>query len=192
MGLEILGFIFSIIVAGIFLARAESGRKAVVAIFTGVMGHDGKALADLSQATVNSVVNGILGIAIIQTLLAGLGFMVMGVPGAGVLAFICLVLAVVQIDILVILIPLSIYAFSFASTPAAIVFLIWNIAVGLMNNILKPIMLAHGVQAPMAIIFIGAIGGLIAHGIVGLFVGAVILVLGYTFAASQGERSEGW
>ncbi|BAO44037.1 AI-2E family transporter [Thiolapillus brandeum] len=179
-GLGILMFIFSIIIAGIFLATASKGRAASVAIFDRLTGNRGEELTNLSRSTVRSVVNGILGIAIIQTLLAGLGFLAMGIPGAGILALICLVLAVVQIDILIILIPLSIYAFSSAGTGAAVLFLIWNIAVGLMNNILKPILLARGVKAPMAIIFIGAIGGLIAHGLVGLFVGAVVLVLAYT------------
>jgi len=189
-GLGILMFVFSIIIAGIFLATAAGGRKAAVAIFGRLTPNRGEELTQLSQSTVRSVVNGILGIAIIQTLLAGLGFLAMGIPGAGILALICLVLAVVQIDILIILIPLSIYAFSFAGTGAAIMFLIWNIAVGLMNNILKPILLARGVQAPMAVIFIGAIGGLIAHGLVGLFVGAVVLVLAYTlFMLWLDERS---
>jgi predicted PurR-regulated permease PerM len=104
----------------------------------------------------------------------------MDIPAAGVLAFICLILAIVQIDILIILIPLSIWAFSVAGTPAAVAFLVWNIAVGLLNNVLKPILLAKGVDAPMAIIFVGAIGGLILSGIIGLFVGAVVMVLGYT------------
>ncbi|HEC07379.1 MAG TPA: AI-2E family transporter [Thiolapillus brandeum] len=179
-GLGILMFIFSIIIAGIFLATAAGGRKAAVAIFDRLTGDRGEELTELSKSTVRSVVNGILGIAIIQTLLAGLGFLAMGIPGAGILALVCLVLAVVQIDILLILIPLSIYAFSFAGTGAAIAFLAWNIAVGLMNNVLKPILLARGVKAPMAVIFVGAIGGLIAHGLVGLFVGAVVLVLAYT------------
>jgi predicted PurR-regulated permease PerM len=117
-------------------------------------------------------------------MLAGLGFVFMDIPGAGVLAFVCLVLAIVQIDILIILIPLSIYAFSATGTGAAIAFLVWNIAVGLLNNVLKPILLAKGVDAPMAIIFIGAIGGMILSGIIGLFVGAVVMVLGYTLFMS--------
>ena len=179
-GLGILMFVFSIIIAGVFLATAQGGRHAAETILTRLIGEKGKDMADLAQATVNSVVNGILGIAILQALLAGLGFVVMDIPGAGALALVCLVLAVVQIDILLILIPLSIYAFSTAGTGAAIAFLVWNLGVGLMNNVLKPILLARGVQAPMAVIFIGAIGGLLAHGIIGLFVGAVVFVLGYT------------
>ncbi len=179
-GLTILMFIFSIIIAGVFLATAAKGRRATEAILTRLVGENGKSMTDLAQATVTSVVNGILGIAILQALLAGLGFMAMGIPGAGALALLCLVLAVVQIDILIILIPLSIYAFSTAGTGVAIMFLVWNIAVGLMNNVLKPILLGRGVKAPMAVIFIGAIGGMLAHGIIGLFIGAVVFVLGYT------------
>jgi len=179
-GISLLMFIFSIILAGVFLVSAAGAKRAIESIFTRLAGSRGTELTELSQATVKSVVTGILGIAVIQTLLAGLGFIVMGVPAAGLLAFLCLILAIVQIDILIILIPLSIYAFSVAGTGAAVVFLVWNIAVGLLNNVLKPILLAKGVNAPMAVIFIGAIGGMLHYGIIGLFVGAVIMVLGYT------------
>ena len=179
-GISLLLFIFSIILAGVFLVSAAGAKRAIESIFTRLAGSRGAELTELSQATVKSVVTGILGIAVIQTLLAGLGFIVMGVPAAGLLAFLCLILAIVQIDILIILIPLSIYAFSVAGTGAAVAFLVWNIAVGLMNNVLKPILLAKGVNAPMAVIFIGAIGGMLHYGIIGLFVGAVIMVLGYT------------
>jgi predicted PurR-regulated permease PerM len=179
-GLAILVFVFSIILAGVFLTAAGGAKEAVVNIFSRLAGEHGPQLTELSVATVKSVVTGILGIALIQTILAGLGFVAMDIPGAGVLAFICLILAIVQIDILIILIPLSILAFSTSGTAAAIAFLVWNIAVGLLNNVLKPILLAKGVDAPMAVIFIGAIGGLILSGIIGLFVGAVVMVLGYT------------
>jgi len=189
-GFTILMFSFSIIIAGVFLATAAKGRRAAEAILTRLMGENGKSMTDLAQATVRSVVNGILGIAILQAILAGLGFMAMDIPGAGALALVCLVLAVVQIDILIILIPLSIYAFSTAGTFAAIAFLIWNIAVGLMNNVLKPILLGRGVKAPMAVIFIGAIGGMIAHGIIGLFIGAVVFVLGYTLFMTWLDEAE--
>lgn len=179
-GRDILMFVFSIIIAGVFLANAEGCRQAADAVFTRLLAKRGVAMTRLARTTVTAVVNGVLGLAVAQTLLAGLGFMVMGIPAAGVLALICLVLAVVQIDILIILIPVSIYGFSEFGTLPAILFLAWNIGVGLMNNVLKPILLGRGVQAPMAVIFVGAIGGLIAHGIIGLFVGAVVFVLGYT------------
>lgn len=181
-GLNILIFIFSIIIAGIFMVSAKGVKDTFIGIFDRIAGDRGAELTELSLSTVNSVVTGILGIALIQTLLAGLGFIVMDIPAAGVLAFICLIMAIVQIDILLILIPISIFVFndSDTSTGLAIAFLVWNIGVGLLNNVLKPILLAKGVDAPMAIIFIGAIGGMMLSGIIGLFVGAVVIVLGYT------------
>ncbi|MDX2505396.1 MAG: AI-2E family transporter [Gammaproteobacteria bacterium] len=180
--LNILIFIFSIIIAGIFLVSGKGVKDTFIGIFNRIAGGRGTELTELSLSTVNSVVTGILGIALIQTLLAGLGFIVMDIPAAGVLAFICLIMAIVQIDILLILIPISIFLFkdSDTSTGVAIAFLVWNIGVGLLNNVLKPILLAKGVDAPMAIIFIGAIGGMMLSGIIGLFIGAVVMVLGYT------------
>jgi len=177
--LGLLLFVFSIILAGVFLANSSGCSAVAKTISNRVFGEQGPMLLKLSHVTILSVTRGILGIALAQAILSGLGFLAIGIPGAGVWALICLVLAVVQIDILLILIPLSIYAFSFAGTGAAILFLIWNIGVGLMNNVLKPILLGRGVDAPMAVIFIGAIGGLMVSGIIGLFVGAVILVLAF-------------
>ncbi len=180
--LNILIFIFSIIIAGVFMVSGDGVKQTFISIFDRVAGGRGSEFTELSLSTVHSVVTGILGIALIQTLLAGLGFIVMDIPAAGVLAFVCLIMAIVQIDILLVLIPLSIYVFSDpgSSTGAAIAFLIWNIGVGLLNNVLKPILLAKGVDAPMSIIFVGAIGGMLLSGIIGLFIGAVIMVLGYT------------
>jgi len=179
--LNILIFIFSIIIAGIFMVSGAGVKRTFVAIFDRVANDRGIELTELSLSTVKSVVTGILGIALIQCLLSGIGFIVMDIPAAGILAFICLILAIVQIDILLLLIPISIYVFSDPNTGTgmAIAFLIWNIGVGLLNNVLKPILLSKGVNAPMAVIFVGAIGGLMLSGIVGLFIGAVIMVLGY-------------
>ncbi|PCJ32271.1 MAG: AI-2E family transporter [Moraxellaceae bacterium] len=180
IGLSVLMFVFSIIIAGVFLAKANGGKRAANRVFIRLAGDKGAEMTDIASSTIKSVVNGILGIAVLQTFLAGIGFVVMDIPAAGAIALVCLVLAVVQIDILLILIPLSIYAFSTSDTGPAIAFLIWNVGVGLMNNVLKPILLGRGVEAPMAVIFIGAIGGMLAHGIIGLFVGAVVMTLGYT------------
>jgi len=184
--LNILVFVFSIILSGVFIASASGVKDSLENVFTRLAGERGPELMSLSKDTVQSVVRGILGIALLQTILAGIGFLVIGIPAAGLLAVICLVLAVVQIDILIVLIPLSILVFSNPETGtlAAVAFLVWNIIVGLMNNVLKPILLAQGVEAPMAVIFIGAIGGMMLSGIIGLFVGAVVMVLGYTLFLS--------
>jgi len=190
IGLSILMFLFAIILAGLFLANATGGRTAAIKIMSRFFGDRGEPLTNLAQQTVQSVVTGILGIAVLQSILAGAGFLAMDIPGAAILTIICLILAVVQIDILIILIPLSIFAFSHVGTATAIAFLIWNIIVGLMNNVLKPILLGRGVKAPMAVVFIGAIGGMLAHGIIGLFVGAVVFVLGYTLFADWVKQED--
>ena len=119
------------------------------------------------------------GAALIQSILAGLGCLVVGVPGAGFWALLVLILSIVQLPALLILGPIIIYVFSAYSTVTAVVFAIWSFLVGISDTFLKPLLMGRGVDVPMIVIFIGAIGGFMASGIIGLFIGAIILVLGY-------------
>lgn len=178
-GFGILQFVFAIIIAGVLMPYAAGGHRTANAIAARLAGAHRTGLVELAEKTVRSVATGILGVALIQSLLAGLGFMVAGVPAAGFWALLCLLFGVAQIGIVVILIPVIIYLFNTADTVTAVAFLIWSIPVGLIDNILKPILLARGVKTPMVIIFMGAIGGFLASGIIGLFVGAVVLALSY-------------
>lgn len=178
-GLALLQFVAAIIIAGVLLAHEEGGKRTARAVAARLADEHGVEFAELASATVRSVARGILGVAFIQAILAGLGFLVAGVPGAGLWALLCLLLAVVQIGILPIVIPVLIYVFSTADTLTAVLLLIWSVLVGLLDNVLKPLLLGRGVNVPMAVIFVGAIGGFLASGIVGLFVGSVMLVLGY-------------
>lgn len=178
-GFGILQFMLAIIIAGVLLAHARQGHRAADAIAIRLAGERGRELAELAETTVRSVARGILGVSIIQSVLAGLGFLVAGVPAAGLWALLCLLLGVAQIGILVVLIPIVIYLFYTADTLTAAGFLIWSIPVGLLDNILKPIFLGRGVKTPMIIVFLGAIGGFLSSGIIGLFTGAVILALSY-------------
>jgi predicted PurR-regulated permease PerM len=178
-GIAILHFVVAIIIAGILLANSSSSNRTARAITHRLADEKGADFADLAEATVRSVANGILGVAVIQSLLAGLGFMVAGVPAAGLWALLCLILSIAQIGIAPILIPVIIYLFYTADTVTAVAFLIWSVPLTLLDNILKPILLGRGVKTPMIVIFIGAIGGLLSSGVIGLFIGAVILSLGY-------------
>jgi predicted PurR-regulated permease PerM len=180
-GWGLLQFVIAIVIAGVLLAHANSGSKAAYAIATRLAGERGVEFAELAEATVRSVTRGILGVALIQSILIGLGFLAVGVPGAGLWALLCLILSVIQIGPFPVVLPVLIYVFSTADTVTAVLFLIWSLFTGSIDNILKPILLGRGVQMPMAIIFVGAIGGFISSGIIGLFVGAVVLVLGYGF-----------
>jgi predicted PurR-regulated permease PerM len=178
-GFGILTFTFSIIIAGVFLANAAGGQKTARAIASRIAGERGPELADLAGATVRSVAQGVVGVAIIQALLAGIGLLVVGVPGAGLWTLLVLILAVVQLPLLLILGPMIIYVFSTAGTITAVLFMIWGLLVSASDGFLKPLLLGRGVQIPMLVILIGAIGGMISAGIIGLFVGSVILALGY-------------
>jgi predicted PurR-regulated permease PerM len=178
-GLGILQFILAIIIAGVILHHGESGTRVSYAIARRLAEEHGAGFIDLARATIRSVSRGILGVALLQAILAGLGFLAAGVPGAGLWAFLCLLLSVIQIGIFPVTLPVVIYVFATGDTTTAVIFLIWNLLVGALDNVLKPLLLGRGVNVPMAVIFVGAIGGFLASGIIGLFIGAVILVLGY-------------
>jgi predicted PurR-regulated permease PerM len=189
IGLTVLQFFFSILIAGALLANAQSAAEVTRALANRLFGERGAEFQNLVGSTIRSVTSGILGVALIQTVLAAIGFLVAGLPGAGLWAVIFLVAAVLQIGMLV-LIPAVIFVFATATTTTAVVFLIWCAVVGLLDNVLKPMLLGRGASVPTAVVFLGAIGGFVAMGIVGLFVGAIILSVGYKlFLAWIGPNS---
>jgi predicted PurR-regulated permease PerM len=178
-GLALLQFVLAIIISGGLLANSQAAGRMTRAVARRLAGENGLEFAGIAEQTVRSVASGILGVALIQALLAGLGFLVAGVPAAGLLTLVCLLLGVIQVGVVIVLIPVVIYLFSTADTVTAVGFLIWAILVAPVDNILKPILLGRGVDVPMLVIFVGAIGGFLNAGIIGLFVGAVVLALGY-------------
>jgi predicted PurR-regulated permease PerM len=179
VGLGLLQFVFAVAIAAVLLAQSSGAAAAAHAVAQRLAGARGLEFAQLAEATIRSVTRGILGVALIQSLLAGLGWLAVGIPGAGFWALLALVLATVQVGIFPITVPTVIYVFYHADTPTFVIFLIWMVFVSSIDNILKPLFLGRGVKVPMAVVFIGAIGGLLSSGIIGLFVGAVVLVLGY-------------
>jgi len=178
LGLTVLQFALSIVVAGVLLANAQVAYDVTCSLFNRLFGAKGPEFQQLIGATIRSVTSGILGVAFIQSVLAGLGFLVAGLPGAGLWAVTFLIAAVLQVGVLV-LIPAVIYMFAISSTTKAVIFLVWCVVVALVDNFLKPLLLGRGVAVPMAVVFLGAIGGFVALGLIGLFVGAIVLSVGY-------------
>ena len=170
--------VLSILVAGVLLAKASGCAEVTRSLANRLFGDRGPEFEDLAGSTIRSVTNGILGVAVIQSFLAGLGFVVAGLPGAGLWTLIFLFAAVLQAGALV-LVPAVIYMFAIAGTTKAVLFLLWCIVVALIDNVLKPLLLGRGVAVPIVVVFLGAIGGFIALGIIGLFVGAIVLSVGY-------------
>jgi len=178
VGFAVMQFVLSILVAGVLLANAQAGAKVTRSLANRLFGDKGPEFEKLAEATIRSVTTGILGVAVIQSSCAGLGFLVAGLPGAGLWAMVFLFAAVLQFGAIV-LIPAVVYMFAIASTTKAVLFLIWCLIVGLMDNVLKPLLLGRGGGVPIAVVFLGVIGGFMAMGIIGLFIGAIILSVGY-------------
>ena len=178
VSLTVLQFALSIVVAGILLANAKSAAGSAHSLANRIFGDRGSEFERLACNTIRSVTTGILGVALIQSLLAALGFLVAGLPGAGLWAVVFLIAAVLQVGALV-LIPAVIYMFAIASVTKAVIFTVWCLIVALLDNVLKPLLLGRGVAVPIAVVFLGAIGGFVVMGIIGLFVGAIVLSVGY-------------
>ena len=177
----VLALVLAVILAAVTLAYAESARSFIATLLARVTGSRdrGEHYMSIIGATVRSVANGVIGVAFVQALLCGIGFFVLGIPGAGILSLLAMALGVVQVPVVIVTLPAIIYAFSVKSTTVAIVFTVWFIIAGLSDAALKPLMIGHGLEVPMPIILLGVIGGVIAYGLVGLFIGAVLLAVGY-------------
>jgi len=190
IGIGALQFIISVLIAAAFLANAETVGKGMRLLFTRLVGDKADSFLKLTTATVTSVAVGVLGISLIQSLLGGMGMLVVGVPAAGLLTLILLIVCIAQLPPWLVMFPVIAYVFSVESTTTASIFAVWGIAVSFLDMVLKPILMGRGVDAPMLVILLGAIGGLIVAGFVGLFIGAVILAFGYKLLEAWLESDE--
>ena len=181
LGVQMLVFLASIIIAGIVMAYGEQGTRASRRIASRLFGEArGPDVAALCTATVRTVAQGVVGIAFIQMLLVAVGFLVIGIPGAGFLAMVALLLGIIQVPVSLITIPVIAFVFYRDGVTAwTIIFAVYTFAAGLSDNVLKPLLLGRGVDIPMPVILIGAIGGMVSNGIIGLFIGPVALAVGY-------------
>ncbi|UCH73433.1 MAG: AI-2E family transporter [Rhodospirillales bacterium] len=183
-GFALLQFLIATIIAGIAMTRAAAVNRGAVALAERLVAGRGESLVRMVEGTVRTVTRGILGTAVIQTVFAGFGMIVAGIPGAGLWTFLCLLLSVVQLGPGLVLIATAIYMFAEASTLAAVIYLVWVVPVMLMDNVLKPLLMGRGAAVPVLVIFLGVVGGTIGYGLIGIFVGPVVLAVGYTLFAS--------
>jgi predicted PurR-regulated permease PerM len=180
LGFGLLMTVFAIVVAGLMLVHSEGGRRTARSIGARLGGEQGQAAVDLAGQTIRSVANGVVGVAVVQSLLAAAGLFLAGVPAAGLWAVLIMILAVAQLPPLLILGPAVVYVMATSdSTVTIVLFTIWGLLVSVSDSFLKPMFLGRGMEIPMPVILIGAIGGMLLSGIIGLFVGAVALAIGY-------------
>jgi predicted PurR-regulated permease PerM len=182
IGGALLQFLAAFVIAGIIMAYGRSGGRGSRAIFRRIVGAArGAEFANLAVATIRAVAIGVIGIACIQAIAVGLSLLLAGVPWAAVLAFFVLLLGIAQIPALVVIVPAIVYVWWSGDhgNLAAIAYTVLLAVSGMVDNVLKPLMLGRGVDSPMPVVLLGALGGMAAAGILGMFIGATLFALGY-------------
>ncbi|MBC7450767.1 MAG: AI-2E family transporter, partial [Cytophagales bacterium] len=179
LGSGIVHLLLSIILAGIFLVYSKSGSAMAHKLFVRLAGENGDKFSHVAERTIQNVTKGIIGVSAIDAILASIGFFIAGVPLAGVWTLVCFILCVVQIGVLPVAVPVVIYMFYTASTLTGILLGVWMVVIYVSDHLMKPVLLGKGAPVPMPVIFIGVIGGFIAAGFVGMFLGAVVFSIAY-------------
>ncbi len=179
VGGGVLSFAVSTIISAFLYGRSESMAHSIGSFAERIVRDRGREFVAMSGATIRNVARGVLGVSLIQAVLAGIGLIVGGVPAAGLLALLILILGIVQAPPTLIIIPAIIWFWTDAEFLTALIFTIYMVPVALLDNFLKPILMAKGLKTPMLVIFIGVIGGTLAHGLIGLFLGPIILAVFY-------------
>lgn len=181
VGTAVLLLIVALVISGFIIAAADSGQRTATAIairFAGPV--RGPNLVTLCTATIRAVAQGVVGIAFIQMVMIGMALVAMDIPGAGVLALLVLLAGIAQLPVILVTLPIIIFVISQDGvTAVTVAFAIWMLIGGLIDNVLKPLLLGRGVEVPMPVVLFGAIGGMLSSGVIGLFIGPVILAVGY-------------
>lgn len=189
-GAAFLQFILSVIIAGVLLV-SPGGKTFFMKFLKKIAGNEAEGIMTISVSTIYQVVKGILGVAVIQTIIQAIGLFWADIPYAGILTLICLIFSILQIGPIIINIGVIIYLFSTGDSGYAIFWTVFFIISGLSDNVLKPLLLGKGALVPMLVIFLGVIGGFIMSGFIGLFVGPIVFSIGYKlFVAWLDDNSE--
>jgi predicted PurR-regulated permease PerM len=189
-GLGIIKFLVSIIIAGFLFSPAPAIVNTVKGFARRLNPARGEEFADQAAATIRAISRGVIGISVLQALLAGIGLMVAGIPQASLITFGVLVFGIIQIGPSILLIPVIFWSWTLLDTTPALLFTAYMIPVNLLDNILRPIVMGRGLKTPMLVILVGVIGGTLAYGITGLFLGPIILAVIWELLVSWIKESE--
>jgi len=189
-GIAIASFLAAIFVAGFLFAPAATLVDAVNKFARRLGPRRGEELVKLAGATIRAVSRGVVGISALQAVLAGLGLIVAGVPGASLITSAVLILGIIQIGPIVVLLPVVIWAWTAMAPTTAIVFMAYMVPVGLLDTVLRPIVMGRGLRVPTLVILIGVIGGTLAYGITGLFLGPIVLSVMWELGVAWIEEGE--
>ncbi|WP_068119431.1 AI-2E family transporter [Tropicimonas marinistellae] len=179
IGVGLLGLALSVIVMGALLSP---GPKLVVGVqnfANRIFAPRGGEFVLMAGSTIKNVMKGVVGVAAIQALLVWVLLKLFGIGSATTLAFICMILSIIQVGPGIVLLPLVIYAWSSMSGGMALVFTVLAVPVAIMDSFLRPIFISQGLQTPMLVILIGVLGGMMAYGLIGVFMGPVLFAVFY-------------
>ena len=195
LGMLIVQFLLTVIISAVLYANGEKAAQGICLFAKKLAGKFGEDAAILAARAVRGVALGVVVTAVIQSLLAGVGLFVAGVPAASLLTGIVFVLCVAQLGPLLVFIPVIIWLFNTGQTFWGFAMLAWGIFVGVIDNFIRPILIKRSADLPLLLIFAGVIGGLIAFGVIGLFIGPVMLAVTYTLLqawvlGAEPEREE--
>ena len=179
-GIFSIQFLLTFIVAVVLYTNGEAARATLIQFGRRLAGERGEAVVVLAGQAIRAVALGVVVTALVQTILAGLGLAVAGIPFAGLLTCVILLLCIAQLGPILVLVPAVIWLFWNDETAWGTALLIWTLGVGAIDNVLRPLLIRRGADLSLLLIFAGVIGGLISFGIVGLFVGPVVLAVTYT------------
>jgi len=186
----LIELIVAILISGFLFTRGPQLVDALGAVLGRVLSHHGKELVQLAGATIRNVSRGVVGIALLQAFLAGAGFLAGGIPAPSVLAFVALLLGIIQIGPGILIIPIIVWSWMKMETTHALIFTAYMVPVGLIDNVLRPLLMARGLTTPMPVIMVGVIGGTIAYGIVGLFFGPIVLSVAWAVMVAWVQGGE--
>lgn len=193
-GIGMIKFVIAIVISGFLLLQGPALADGVRSLFRRVAERRGDEFVDLIGATIRNLARGVIGVSLVQALLAGLGFIVAGIPAAGLFSFLILILGIVQISAAILTVPLIAYGWIKLDPTTALIFSVYMVPVTLLDNFLRPFVIARGLKTPMAVILIGVMGGILAHGVIGLFVGPLALAIAWellkAWTLQTGEAQE--
>ncbi|EJL54211.1 putative permease [Rhizobium sp. CF122] len=179
IGGGVLSFVASIILSGILLTMSPRLAATIQVLAVRIGGERGVGFARLAGSTVRNVSRGVIGVALLQTLLSGLCFAFFDIPARGALTFLVFVLCLMQLGPGLVLVPVIVWAWFSWPTLMAFAFTVVAIPITVADNVLKPILMSRGLSTPMPVILIGVIGGTLSHGLLGLFLGPIVLSVFY-------------
>jgi len=179
-GLVLLQFLLTVVISGILYQKGESAATGVRLFARRLAGARGEDVVSLAGQAIRGVALGVVLTAFLQAILGGIGLAVAGVPFASVLTAVMFILAIAQIGPLPVLVPVVIWVYSRGNSGWGTFLVLWTIVVGTMDNLIRPVLIKRGADLPLLLIFAGVIGGLATLGLIGIFVGPVVLAVAYT------------